>query len=142
MTTSSAQQHLSPVSTPNPTVATRIGFWASTGLFSLMFALSGAMFLAGPAEVLASFRHLGYPDYFRYLLGTAKLLGVAALLVPPPSPVLREWAYAGFAFTCIAAAASHVMSGDPAGKVFGPMLAMGLLMTSYFTRRRVAHPAA
>ncbi len=101
-----------------------------------MFTLSGVLFLAGPAEVVASFRHLGYPDYFRHLLGIAKLLGVAALLVPPPSPVLREWAYAGFAFTCIAAAASHLMSGDPAGKLFGPLLAMGLLMTSYVLRRR------
>jgi len=138
MTTSSAERHLPPVSTSNPTTATRIALWASTGLFSLMFTLSGVLFLAGPAEVVASFRHLGYPDCFRHLLGIAKLLGVAALLVPPPSPVLREWAYAGFAFTCIAAAASHLMSGDGPVKVVGPVLAMGLLLTSYVLRRRVA----
>jgi hypothetical protein len=84
------------------------------------------------------FRHLGYPDYFRQLLGVAKLLGVAALVAPMPNPTLREWAYAGFAFTCIGAAVSHVMSGDPIGKAIGSSLALALLLTSYFLRRRAA----
>jgi hypothetical protein len=116
----------------------RIGIWLSTGLFSLMFALSGAAFLAAPAEVVTTFRHLGYPDYFRELLGVAKLLGVVALVAPLPSPTLREWAYAGFAFTCIGAAASHLMTGDPAGKAIGALFALTLLLTSYFLRRRAA----
>jgi len=142
MTTSSTERHRTPVTTPDPSTATRIGIWASTGLFSVWFAISGVLFLVGPAEVVTAFRHLGYPDYFRHLLGVAKLLGVAALVLPAPSPTLREWAYAGFAFTCIAAAASHAMSGDPAGKVLGPLLAMGVLMTSYVLRRRVARERA
>jgi hypothetical protein len=100
------------------------------------------MFLVGPAEVVTSFRHLGYPNYFRQLLGIAKLLGVAALVLPPPSPILREWAYAGFTFTCIAAATSHAMSGDPSGKAAGPLFARALLLTSYFLRRRVCRDLA
>jgi hypothetical protein len=33
---------------------------------------------------------------------------------------------------------SHAMMGDPIGKVMGPMLALTLLLTSYFLRRRAA----
>jgi hypothetical protein len=137
MATTHTDQALLRPSNTSSTKRVRIGIWLSTGLFSLMFALSGAAFLAGPANVVTMFRHLGYPDYFRQLLGVAKLLGVAALVAPLPSSTLREWAYAGFAFTCIAAAASHVMSGDPIGKALGPLFALALLLTSYFLRRRL-----
>jgi hypothetical protein len=119
--------------------ARKVGIWLSTGVLAAMFAFSGALFLAGPPDVVAGFRHLGYPDYFRPLLGLAKLLGVAALLLPPPSPVLREWAYAGFTFTCLAAAYSHAMSGDAFGKVVPSIFALALVMTSYLLRRRDAH---
>jgi hypothetical protein len=126
------------------TQGVRMGIWLSTGLFSLMFSLSGAAFLVGPGSVVTMFHHLGYPDYFRHLLGVAKLLGVAALVTPLPSPTLREWAYAGFAFTCIGAAASHLLTGDPFGKALGSLVALGLLLTSYFLRRRaaVSNPAS
>jgi hypothetical protein len=109
--------------------------WAVTGLFAAIMALSGAAFVAGPPSVVASLRHLGYPDYFRSLLGVAKLLGVAAILAPPLA-ALREWAYAGFAFLMLGAAASHIASGEPAPKVVPPLFVLGLLMTSYFLRRR------
>jgi DoxX-like protein len=118
-----------------PKVA-QIGIWISTGLFAATFAFSGAMFIAGPSDVVTAFRHLGYPDYFRELLGIAKLLGVAALIYPLASPTPREWAYAGSTFVCIAAFASHLLSGDPLGKVIAPMFALALLLTSYFLRRR------
>ena len=42
--------------------------------------------------------HQGYPSYFPVLLGTWKVLGAVALLVPR-RPLLKEWAYAGAFFT-------------------------------------------
>jgi hypothetical protein len=138
MATTSTDQALPRAPGAGSTKGVQIGIWLSTGLFSLMFALSGAAFLVGPAGVVTIFRHLGYPDYFRQLLGVAKLLGVAALALPMPNPTLREWAYAGFAFTCIGAAASHLMSGDPIGKAIGSLFALALLLTSYLLRRRAA----
>jgi hypothetical protein len=123
---------------PDPAKWARLGAWVSTGLFAILFAVSGVMFLLGPPEVVTGFRHLGYPDYFRLLLGFAKLLGVAALVFPLPNPVPREWAYAGFTFTCIAASVSHAMSGDPTARVMSPLLALALLSASYLLRRRVA----
>jgi hypothetical protein len=120
----------------------RIGARISTGIFVAIFAISGVLLVLGPQEVVTNIRHLGYPDYFRRLLGLAKLLGVAALVLPLPSPTPREWAYAGFTFTCIAAAVSHAMSGDPTSKVASPLVALALLITSYLLRRRVARDRA
>ena len=123
---------------PMPAVAGRTRAMvtgAATGLFAAIMALSGAAFVVGPPSVVATLRHLGYPDYFRSLLGAAKLLGVAAILVPRLA-ALREWAYAGFAFVMVGAAASHLASGEPPSKALPPLFVLGLLMTSYFLRRR------
>jgi hypothetical protein len=138
MATTHSEQALQGARTSGGTLGVKIGVWVSTGLFAAMFALSGALFVVGPPDVVANFRHLGYPDYFRQLLGVAKLLGVAALVLPLPAPGLREWAYAGFTFTCLAAAFSHAMSGDALGKVVPSLFALAILTTSYFLRRRVA----
>jgi DoxX-like family len=116
----------------------RAGARIFTGLFAAQFALSGVLLLVGPQDVAATVHHLGYPDYFRRLLGFAKLLGVTALALPLPSPTPREWAYAGCTFTCIAASVSHAMSGDPIGKVVSPLVSLAILAASYVLRRRLA----
>jgi len=102
----------------------KIGYGVTIGLFSLMMAGSGVAYLSGNEHLAALFRHLGYPDYFRTLLGVAKLVGVVALLAPG----MR--AYAGFAITMVAAAISHVASGDPVGRVAAPLFALALLVTA------------
>ncbi|NOT58948.1 MAG: DoxX family protein [Acidobacteria bacterium] len=105
----------------------KIGYWVVIGLFSLMMAGSALGYLSGSAQMVEAFRHLGYPDYFRMMLGVAKLLGVVALLLPWTPAVLREWAYAGFVFTLVAAAISHGASGDPVGRMIAPLVALALL---------------
>lgn len=106
----------------------KIGYWVTIGLFSLMMTGSAVAYLSGSAQMVEAFHHLGYPDYFRKLLGVAKLLGIAALLVPWTPAVLREWAYAGFVFTLLAAAISHGVSGDPVGRIVAPLVALALLV--------------
>jgi hypothetical protein len=65
--------------------------------------------------------HLGYPTYFLVLLGTWKLLGAGALLVPRRA-LLEEWAYAGAFFVYTGAIVSHLTTGYDLGEV--PVLAI------------------
>jgi hypothetical protein len=60
--------------------------------------------------------HLGYPSYFLVLLGTWKVLGALALLIPR-RPLLKEWAYAGAFFTYTGAMASHLTTGYALGEL-------------------------
>jgi DoxX-like family len=106
----------------------KLGYWIAIGVFSLMMAASAIGYVSGSAQMVETFRHLGYPDYFLTLLGVAKLLGVVALLAPRVPVVVREWAYAGFGITFVAAAISHAASGDPVVRVAAPLIALALLI--------------
>lgn len=124
-------------STPRPpSAAVRIGAMLVTLVFAALMALSGILYLVGPRPVVEGLRALGYPPYFRKLLGSAKLLGVVGIWAPR-RPVLREWAYAGFTFDLVAAIFSHVFTGD-AAHAPPAALALGIALTSYFLRRRAA----
>jgi hypothetical protein len=109
------------------------GYWFSTALVALGFALGGVMdLLAGP-EVLASLRELGYPAYLAGFLGLWKVLGALAVLAPRTA-LLKEWAYAGMFFDLTGAAYSHAQSGDPLAKVLTPLVFLALLAVSWALR--------
>jgi uncharacterized membrane protein YphA (DoxX/SURF4 family) len=109
------------------------GYWVSTALVALGFALGGVMdLLAGP-EVMASLQALGYPAYLAGFLGLWKVLGALAVLAPR-MPLLKEWAYAGMFFDLIGAAYSHAQSGDPVAKVLTPLVFLALLAVSWTLR--------
>jgi len=118
-----------------PSRGRSVGYWISTGLFSAMMAMSAIAYLTQPMMVQA-FHHLGFPDYFRVELAIAKLLGVAALLLPVPERV-KEWAFAGFLITLVSAIVAHSTVDGPA-KAVAPVVALGLLILSYATRSRSA----
>ena len=87
-------------------------------------------------QVAEMFTHLGFPDYFRVELSWAKILGVALLLAPVPAR-LKEWAYAGFAFTLASALIAHFSVGD-GPEVWSWSAGTGVLWgLSYFFWRRV-----
>jgi DoxX-like family len=102
----------------------KIGCWVALGLFAIMMTGSAFGYLSGSQRMIEGFRHLGSPDYFRMILGVAKLLGVLALLAPRVPAALREWAYAGFGITLIVGAISHGASGDPIGQIVAPLVAL------------------
>jgi hypothetical protein len=87
-----------------------IAFWAVTALFCLQIGFTAYAQLRLP-QVSEAFAHLGFPAYFRVELAWAKLIGVVLLLAPVPAR-LKEWAYAGFAFTLGSALIAHVAVGD------------------------------
>ena len=86
------------------------GFWAVTILLCVQIGFTAYAQLALP-EVAEAFTRLGFPDYFRIELAWAKLLGVLLLLAPVTAR-LKEWAYAGFAFTLVSAVIAHLAIGD------------------------------
>jgi uncharacterized membrane protein YphA (DoxX/SURF4 family) len=97
-----------------------------------MMAMAAGAYLTHAPKMVEAFTHLGYPLYFMMILGTAKLLGVIALLLPR-LPRLKEWAYAGFVFTLISAFISHLESGD-GSKALAPVVALVILTVSCLSR--------
>ena len=76
---------------------------------------------------------LGYPAYILTILGVWKMLGVIAVLVPK-FPLVKEWAYAGFFFIMSGAVFSHLVAGDGAAELFGPLLLIVLTILSWYFR--------
>jgi DoxX-like family len=110
---------------------TRVVYWIATILFVLPLAWSAVLYFTEAPKMVETMTHLGYPLYFMKILGTAKLLGVAALLYPG-FPRLKEWAYAGFTFDLIGAFCSHLASGDPIYIALVPIGFLALLAISYW----------
>jgi hypothetical protein len=120
----------------------RVTYWVTTGLVAALSLFAAFSYLSASPEAVAGFAHVGYPPHLRVMLGIAKLLG-AVTLVAPGFPKLKEWAYAGFTFTWIAACVAHYTAGDGAAALF-PFALLILLVVSYATRpatRRWEAPA-
>ncbi len=95
------------------------------------------VYFARPSVILQNFSSLGFPSYLPILLGIWKTLGAIAL-VAPVSPLLREWAYAGFTFNYTGAMFSHLASKEYA-KVLPPLIIFGILAISYFFNPNQLH---
>ena len=92
------------------------GYWLATALVTAELGLGGIWDLARIPFVRDLVTHLGYPTYFLVLLGSWKVLGAVALLVPRRA-LLKEWAYAGSFFVYTGAIASHLTTGYSLGEV-------------------------
>ncbi len=113
--------------------------WIATVAFIAPLVWSAYQYLTeAPKMVETMTAHLGYPMYFIKILGVAKLLGAAALLVNRPMR-LKEWAYAGFTFDLIGAFVSHLAVGDPLTTALIPLGFLALMAVSYATWRRAGH---
>ena len=89
----------------------KIIYWIATIWLSLGMVSSGIIQFSKTKEEVELFTHLGYPVYFLTMLAIWKFLGVIAVLIPK-SPLLKEWAYAGFFFAMSGALFSHIALGD------------------------------
>jgi DoxX-like family len=110
----------------------KIAYWGATGLVAIEALFGAFTYLTAAHQAVENFQHVGYPQQLRVLLGIAKLAGAIVLLLPR-LPTLKEWAYAGFTFTWIAAAVAHYLAGDGALSLM-PVALIGLLAVSYFMR--------
>ena len=108
--------------------------WVVTGLMATLMVLSAVPDVLRIPGALAVFSHLGYPPYLLLFLGTAKILGVAAVLSPGPAR-LKEWAFAGLTFDLTGALYSHLSVGDPASVWMPAAIGLALLAASYVAYR-------
>jgi len=111
----------------------KIIYWIATVWLALGMLSTGIIQLTGMQEEQDAMARLGYPGYVLPLIGTWKMLGVIAVLVPK-FPLLKEWAYAGFFFTMSGALVSHAVAGDGMAEYFGPVLLLMLTVVSWYFR--------
>lgn len=118
-------------------------YWTLTALFLIPSAGTAApeLLMRPPENILKTNEALGYPLYLFAILGLAKLLGTGVILAGGRFPTLKEWAYAGFAFEYLGAAASHVLAGDPSGAPL-PLAFFAVLMGSYYYWHKTKPAAA
>jgi hypothetical protein len=135
-------------STEPPAIASRhgpmrwrsVGYWLATVMVVGELGLGGIWDIARIPYVRNLVAHLGYPSYFLVLLGSWKVLGAVALLIPR-RPLLKEWAYAGAFFTYTGAIVSHLTTGYDLGELWLLAVLTALTVLSWALRppsRRIA----
>ncbi len=110
----------------------KIVYWVSTILIVLGMLPGGIGQIFHAKWSLALFQNLGFPLYLLAVIGTWKVLGSIALLIPR-FPLVKEWAYAGFFFAMSGAVVSHIASGDQIG-ASSPSVLLILIVVSWYFR--------
>jgi uncharacterized membrane protein YphA (DoxX/SURF4 family) len=111
----------------------KIIYWIATLWLALGMTSTGIVQLLKSEDEVERMTALGYPGYLLIIIGVWKILGVVALLIPR-SPLLKEWAYAGFFFNMSGAIASHIASGGSIGDIAPPLLLLVLTVVSWYFR--------
>jgi DoxX-like family len=107
----------------------RVPYWATTIPLAIIFLVTGLGNLLPFDHIAGDMMRLGYPVYFRQLLGVWKLLGAMAILAPAPR-MIKEWAYAGMFFDLSGAIVSRLSIGESVSGVVIPALVALLLFSS------------
>ena len=108
-------------------------YWISTAILGAECLGGGVMGALRLPPFIHTATHLGYPAYFMTILGVWYVLAGIVVLAPR-LPLLKEWAYAGLIFNYTGAAFSHVWMGDSLEKLVGPVIFIGLTLTSWELR--------
>jgi hypothetical protein len=114
-------------------------YWTGAVLTSLWFGASGFFELTRNPVVWDITLKLGYPAYFIYILGVAKLSGIIVLLVPDKLLRLKEWVFAGIFFDIIFAFTSKLNVVGPAGTI-DAIIAFIMVTITYLVFRSI-YPA-
>lgn len=111
-----------------------ITYWVATALLSFGMLGSGLAQVFQSQDMVNLVTPLGYPVYFLSIIGTWKVLGVIAILVPGFT-LVKEWAYAGFFFVMTGAFISHLASGDHSiSGIIGPFMQTIFIILSWYCR--------
>ena len=111
----------------------KIIYWTATLFLSVGMLAGGIqqmLQIGGYNEIVTK---LGYPLYLLSIIGTWKILGVIAILIPK-YPLLKEWAYAGFFFVMTGAAISHLAVGQPFAETMPALILLVAIVLSWYFR--------
>ena len=111
----------------------KIIYWIATLWLSLGMVSTGIVQIIHMKEEVERMAALGYPAYFLTIIGTWKMLGVVAVLLPN-FPLIKEWAYAGFFFLMSGAILTHLAVNSTMFEYFGPSLLLVLTVISWYYR--------
>lgn len=134
---------MTAITTSRGTSTRAVAYWTATGLLAAELIIGGIWDILRIPMARDVVVDLGYPTYFMVILGTWKLLGGAAILVPG-YPVLKEWAYAGAFFVFSGAMVSHLTTGKDLQELGVLAVALVLVVASWALRpptRRISGTA-
>lgn len=106
-------------------------YWTATAVMCLVYFFSASMYVLNHEWVVASYTAIGFPTWLIYPSATYKILGIFAVL-SKRSPLLTEWAYAGFFFNGALAVTAHVMVADGAWPMSLVALVSAILSRIYY----------
>ena len=96
----------------------------------LLSLITGIGNLVPFSHIESDLAHLGYPAYFRFILGTWKVIA-AIVIAAPGTAWIKNLAYMGVLLELSGAAVSRMAVGDGAGKVMLPLLLAGVVGVSW-----------
>ena len=112
----------------------KIIYWGSTVLLSSMLLMSAGIYVFKNEMIQELFIGFGYPTYIIYGLAVAKVSAVIVLITQKNSKI-KEWAYSALFFEFVLAFFAHAVVND--GEQMGALIAMLLLLVSYFYGRKI-----
>ncbi len=113
----------------------KIVYWVLIILFCLSAIGDAVGGLTKAKAGVEGLQHLGYPLYLMTFLSVLKLLGAIALLQTKFQNI-KEWAFAGFAFSFIGAFVSKVFVGDSIAILLPPVIMLIVLFVLYYFWRK------
>ena len=113
----------------------KITYWVLNILFCLFHIMDAIGGLSQAKAGVDAMHAMGYPIFLMPFLAVLKLLGVIALL-QDKFKTIKEWAFAGFAFTLIGATVSHIAVHDIALFIIMPIVFLAILFSLYYFWRK------
>jgi hypothetical protein len=115
----------------------RIAYWTATIVFALLLVMDGLGGIMRAEAGVEALTHLGYPLYLLQTFGIAKVLAAIAILQTKFRTV-KEWAFAGWAFTCVGAFVSRAAVGDTVELIY-PVVFLAIMAVPYWLWLRARH---
>lgn len=110
----------------------------TTVLVALWMLAAGVSIFLKKEFIHTAIQRLGYPQYFVYILGTAKLIGVGFLLLPLPS-LFKTIAFSGATIELICAVISYYVIDKKFSEWVKPIVLLIVVWTAYIFWRLHDH---